>query len=270
MLWIGGGPGAGKSILAWRLSRATDLPLHPVDLWTYDHQARLPARDSPDEELARGPVAAADAFESVSRSRLELVLDDIWARELGHVPAIVEGPQLMPALASRLPAGCGVWILPDPVRTRLARAERLAREESLAGRRVTGRSRMGRLLERDALLTERIRATAAAQGRPVVEVPPTPDWSAIAAAVESALGPALRSAPRLSPGSELSRQRRHENGVAERQGRLWARDAGLTAKPTYPFGCECGQSGCRATWMTTPDDYALAAAAGQRLIAHDR
>jgi adenylate kinase family enzyme len=33
MLWIGGAPGAGKSTLAWLLSRAADLPLHPVDLW---------------------------------------------------------------------------------------------------------------------------------------------------------------------------------------------------------------------------------------------
>ncbi len=29
------------------------------------------------------------------------------------------------------------------------------------------------------------------------------------------------------------------------QGRLWMRHAGLTVMPSYPFGCECGQSGCR-------------------------
>jgi adenylate kinase family enzyme len=44
VLWIGGAPGAGKSTLAWHLSRARDLPLHPVDLWSYDHQAVLPVR----------------------------------------------------------------------------------------------------------------------------------------------------------------------------------------------------------------------------------
>lgn len=37
MLWIGGAQGAGKSTLAWALSRAHDLPLHPVDMWAYDH-----------------------------------------------------------------------------------------------------------------------------------------------------------------------------------------------------------------------------------------
>ncbi|MGH3411080.1 MAG: hypothetical protein ACRDRJ_52570, partial [Streptosporangiaceae bacterium] len=72
MLWIGGAPGAGKSTLAWHLSRTGDLPLHPVDLWSYDHQARLPAGESLDEELARGPEAAADAFEAASRTRLDL------------------------------------------------------------------------------------------------------------------------------------------------------------------------------------------------------
>jgi hypothetical protein len=87
-------------------------------------------------------------------------------------------------------------------------------------------------------------------------------------AAESALAPALRSAPRLAPGPELSGQRRYENGAAERQGRLWMADAGLTAAPSYPFGCECGTSGCRATWTETPDDYAARTASDPPLIAH--
>ena len=269
MLWVGGGQGAGKTTLSWHLSRANDLPLHRVDLWTYDHQARLPAGDSLDEQLARGPEAAADAFASRSRLRLELVLDDILARDLGRVPAIVEGPQLMPAFADQLPPGWGVWLVPDPARTRLVREERLATEEALAGRPVAGRSRVDRILRRDALIAGRIRASAAPSGRPVIEVPPVPDWPAIAAAVESALAPGLESAPRLAPGRELSRQRRYENRAASRQGRLWMRDAGLTVMPSYPFGCECGQSGCRATWLATPDDYTARTASQRPLIAHE-
>ena len=269
MLWIGGGQGAGKTTLSWYLSRANDLPLHRVDLWTYDHQARLPAGDSLDEQLARGPTAAADAFESHSRLRLGLVLDDVLARGLGTVPAVVEGPQLMPELAARLPTGAGVWLVPDPARTRAAREERLAREQAVAGRLVARRSRVSGLVQRDALLAERIRANAARDGRPVIEVPPSPDWPSVAAGMESALASVLRSAPRLAPGTELSRQRRHENEAAERQGRLWMRDAGLTTPPAYPFGCECGRSGCRAIWMATPDDYAARAGAERRLVVHD-
>jgi hypothetical protein len=269
MLWIGGGQGAGKTTLSWHLSRANDLPLHRVDLWTYDHHARMPAGDSLDEQLARGPEATADAFESHSRLRLKLVLDDIAARDLDKVPALVEGPQLMPGFAAQLPPGWCVWLLPDPARTRITSEERLANEETLAGRPVAGRSRASLILQRDAILTSRIRESAVRAGRPVIEVPPSPDWAVTAAAIESALAPALRSAPRLAPGSELSRQRRYENKAADRQGRLWMRDAGLTAMPRYPFGCECGQSGCRATWTATPDDYAARTASERRLIAHD-
>jgi hypothetical protein len=269
MLWVGGGQGAGKTTLSWGLSRAHDLPLHRVDLWTYDHQARLPARDSLDEQLAGGPEAAADAFESVSRLRLGLVLADILARDLGQVPAIVEGPQLMPGFADRLPPGRGVWLVPDPARTRLTREERLAQEEALAGRPVAGRSRLDLILQRDALIAGRIRAGATLSGRPVIEVPPVPDWPAIAAAVESVLAPVLRSAPRLAPGGELGRQRRYENRAASRQGRLWMRDAGLTVIPSYPFACECGRSGCRATRTATPDDYTARTASGRPFIAHE-
>ena len=133
---------------------------------------------------------------------------------------------------------------------------------------AAGRLRMHVLVERDAVIAERVRASAARSGRPVIEVPPRPDWSAIAAAAESALAPALRSAPRLAPGPELSRQRRYENRTADRQGRLWMRDAELTSAPSYPFGCECGTSGCRATWTVTPDDYAVRTASDRPLIAH--
>jgi hypothetical protein len=269
MLWVGGGQGAGKTTLSWHLSRANDLPLHRVDLWTYDHYARLPADDSLDEQLARGPEAAADAFASHSRLRLGLLLDDILARDLAQVPAIVEGPQLMPGFADQLPPGWGVWLVPDPARTRRAREERLAQEESLAGRPVAGRSRVDRILQRDALIAARIRASAALSGRPVIEVPPVPDWPAIAAAVESALGSVLRSAPRLAAGRELSRQRRYENRAASRQGLLWMRDAGLTVMPSYSFGCECGLSGCRATWMATPDKYTARTASDRPLVAHE-
>ena len=89
MLWVGGAQGAGKSTLCWHLSRASDLPLHPVDLWAYDHQARLPVGDTLDGQLARGPDAAADAIESVSQLRLGLLLDDIQSRDLGDRKSVV-------------------------------------------------------------------------------------------------------------------------------------------------------------------------------------
>lgn len=273
MLWIGGGPGAGKSTLAWLLSRGHDLPLHPVDLWAYDHAERQAPGQPLDDQLARGPEAAADAFEASSRARLGLVLADVAARDLGPVPALVEGPQLLPDLAGRLADGYGVWLRPDPERTRLARQERLDREQSLAadqsdGRSAARRDRTEGLLRRDALLAERLGQAAARVGRPVIEVPASPDWAQIAAAIEAALGPGLREVPRLAAGPALSAQRRRENAVAVRQGRLWAAAAGLAALPSYPFACECGTSGCRAVLRVTPDDYEERTAS-QTLVLHE-
>ena len=194
MLWIGGGQGAGKTILSWHLSRANDLPLHPIDLWTYDHQARTPAGDSLDEQLARGPEAAADAFESHSRLRLKLVLDDIAARDLGKVPALVEGPQLMPGLAAQLPPGWCVWLLPDPARTRMTREERLANEETLAGRRCPAA-----LVPLSSCSVTRSSPAASGKAQPSPAGRSSrcrrPCRPAIAAAIESALAPAWDPRP---------------------------------------------------------------------------
>src|SRR5258707_14430410 len=77
MIWIGGAPGAGKSTWARTMAHAYDLPLHPIDLWTYDHAVRLPPAKPLDEDLARGPDAAAEALTEHSRTRLELVVQDI-------------------------------------------------------------------------------------------------------------------------------------------------------------------------------------------------
>jgi hypothetical protein len=73
--------------------------------------------------------------------------------------------------------------------------------------------------------------------------------------------------PRLTAGPALSAQRRHENAVAVRQGRLWAAAGGLAGLPSYPFACECGTSGCRAAWRVTPDQYE-ARATDQALVLH--
>jgi hypothetical protein len=135
----------------------------------------MPASDSLDEQLARGPEAAADAFEAHSERWLELVLDDIAARDIGNVPVIVEGPQLMPGFATQVPPGWCVWLVPDPARARMTREERQANEETLAGRPVAGRSRTSLVLQRDAILASRIREGAILAGRPVIEVPPHPD-----------------------------------------------------------------------------------------------
>lgn len=56
---------------------------------------------------APGGPKPQHAFESVSRLWLEFALDHTVARNLGKVPVIVEGPQLVPGFA--------VSFLPDQV-----------------------------------------------------------------------------------------------------------------------------------------------------------
>lgn len=77
MVWIGGAPGAGKSTIARDLARRTDLPLHPIDLWTYDHVGRMPPLRPLAEDLAEGPEFAAQAFVKIAAA----------VREPGRLPA---------------------------------------------------------------------------------------------------------------------------------------------------------------------------------------
>ena len=90
----------------------------PIDLWTYDHAARMPSQGSLAKDLARRNGVAADAFARIARTRLELVTADCVHAGLGDVPALVEGPQLFPAMADDGPAA--VRSVPDAEQTRRA------------------------------------------------------------------------------------------------------------------------------------------------------
>lgn len=256
MIWIGGTQGSGKTTLGRHLAHTHDLPLHAIDAWTYDHASRLPPVPALAEQLAAGPEAAADVFARVGLARLPLVVDDIRSRDFGDVPALVEGPQLLPSMAGLLGPGHAVWLLTDPEQTRRARLGRGGSTE-----------RVEALVRRDAIHTERLRRGAADAGLAVIEVPTDPDWGQVAAAVERALAPALAAAPRLTPGPELSRQRRFENRTVARQLRLWAADAGLTEPPSFAFSCECGASGCEQQWEGTAEEYAAGTQSGPLLVA---
>ncbi len=245
MLWIGGSPGAGKSTIARRLARGGDLPLHPVDLWTYDHLDRVEVYRRLAGEPTESPEAAAEVFVEISRARLPVVVEDVQARGLGEVPALVEGPQLFPSML-RPDVRAAIWLVADGSLTRKARLERLADVDD-----PDARARLESLLARDEVLARRVREEAAAGGVALIEVPVEPDWDAITAQVESALG----DVPRLSPGVELSRQRQLENKAACRQLRLWQAHRGFAVLPDFPFACECGRSGCTATVPSSPDQY---------------
>jgi shikimate kinase len=86
VLWIGGGPGSGKSSIARELARRFELRLYTVDEHEAAHASRMPSFLA-DESL--------DGVLTASRHRFRLVLEDLAA--LSDSPgAIVEGTQLFP------------------------------------------------------------------------------------------------------------------------------------------------------------------------------
>ncbi|MBZ2199402.1 hypothetical protein [Occultella gossypii] len=259
MIWIGGAPGSGKSTIARSIAHANDLPLHPIDRWTYVHAALRPTRPLA-EELAKGPASAAAAFVTTARERLRLALRDVAGRRLGGVPALMEGPQLLPEMADALAVGHAVWLIPDSEQTRSARLARLDRVDDLGARRL-----LESLLQRDEVLAERIRAQARDMNRPVVEVAAEPDWPEIRNAVAAALAPALASTARLPHGEGLMRQRRFENDAAAEQITLWVAAEDVTPDPVFDFACECGGSGCTLAWSGTVSDYRRRASVGPTL-----
>jgi hypothetical protein len=124
VLWIGGGPGSGKSSIARQLAQRFDLQLYAIDEHAAAHEPRMPtmlADDTIDGVLKR------------SRHRFRLVLEDLAA--LPPSPAaIVEGAQLFPtsvAAVLRAPENA-LFLLPaehDPITQRIgweARDLRLA------------------------------------------------------------------------------------------------------------------------------------------------
>ncbi|HET7660574.1 MAG TPA: hypothetical protein VFK66_09305 [Oryzihumus sp.] len=238
MFWIGGNPGSGKSTIARQLAHELDLPLHPVDAYTYDHLDRLGDLGPPlDDVLARGPAAAADEFERVSALRLPVVVDDVRAARVGEVPTLVEGPQLHPDAVAAWAPLAAIWLVTTAERTRAAREKRLVDGDE------AGRRRVERLVERDQEIGARLGAAAAREGLPVVHVPTDVRWGGVTAAVRAELIAALAGRPRLRPGPELAARRLHENDVVHRQITAHERQIGATLPP-FPYACVCGRSGC--------------------------
>jgi dephospho-CoA kinase len=249
MVWIGGNPGSGKSTIARMLACELDLPLHPVDAYTYDHVDRLGGFGAPlDAELARGAAAAADAFERVSALRLPLVVEDVRAARVGEVPTLVEGPQLHPDAVAAWAPVASIWLVTTAERTRAAREERLVDPDEAA------RKQVDLLVERDRVLGARLGAAAARRGLPVVQVPTDVRWEGVTATVRAVILRAISERPRLRPGAELAARRRHENDVVHRQIAAHERHTGA-ALPPFPYACTCGRSGCDDVEPATTADY---------------
>jgi shikimate kinase len=107
VLWIGGGPGSGKSSIARELARRFELQLYAVDDHEQAHGPRMPTFLA--DETFHGLLTA-------SRHRFRLVLEDLAA--LPPSPgAIVEGSQLLPTSVAAVlrDPGQALFLIPATV-----------------------------------------------------------------------------------------------------------------------------------------------------------
>jgi hypothetical protein len=195
VLWLGGGPCAGKSTVADRLAVRHGLGVYHLDDWEEEHLARLDPERQPtmdafrrmsrDERWVRRTpqVLAAEAMRYWGVESLGLIVEDLRASFNGR-SVLVEGPGLYPDCLAPVLAGPdqAVWLVATEQFIRAVRAARPGRfwlpssDPELA---------LGNIIARDLLLTEHVRETAHRRGFRVVEVSGQEDVEAVTAAVEA-------------------------------------------------------------------------------------
>ncbi|HEX2744494.1 MAG TPA: hypothetical protein VHN16_08845 [Streptosporangiaceae bacterium] len=166
--WIGGGSGAGKSVIAHRIAARHGLRLYATDDVMPDHARRCPPADCPflsefaamdmDERwVNRSPQAMLETFHWFRGEGFGLIVEDLL-RLPAEPGVIAEGFRLLPRLVKPLLAepGHAVWLLPTPGFRRAAFARR-GSLWAIAGKTSDPERALGNLLERDRMFTERLR-----------------------------------------------------------------------------------------------------------------
>ncbi|PRX99110.1 hypothetical protein [Allonocardiopsis opalescens] len=180
--WIGGGSGAGKSTIARRLAERHGMRRYDTDAAMPGHARRVPAEQAPrlrafaamdmDERwLARSPRQMLDGFHWFHGEGFDLIVEDLLALPADR-PVLAEGFRLLPELVRPLLADAhrAVWLLPTP-RFRAAVFE--ARGGSAWGflaETSDPRLALRKLLQRDALFTDRLAEQTRRLGLPGLRV----------------------------------------------------------------------------------------------------
>jgi cytidylate kinase len=232
--------GIGKTTAALTLAHRYDLRLYTVDARTYEHAAKMPAETRTLDEIwvETTPEILADWFESGSRERFRLILEDLERIE-DDAPVLVEGPQVLPDLVAPLLSS------PDRASYVVARPELQrqlvqARGPGVASRTSDPARALANRLGRDEVLTQRLRAGATEHGLTLVEVDRVEDTLP---AVESRLLPRLEDWL-AQPHGDVSARRREENDIRLRQWRSHVDAAGIENPGEAELACECDQPGC--------------------------
>jgi hypothetical protein len=197
--WIGGGSGAGKSVIARRLAARHGLRLYATDDAMADHASRITPADCPslsdfiamdmDERwLNRSPETMLETFHWFRGEGFGLIVEDLL-RLPGEPGVIAEGFRLLPRLVRPLLAEPrqAVWLLPTPAFRRAAFASR-GTTWQIACRTSDPQRALRNLLERDRMFTGRLCGEARRLGLRVIEAGTTMTEDDLAGRVTEALG----------------------------------------------------------------------------------
>jgi 2-phosphoglycerate kinase len=197
--WIGGGSGAGKSVIARRVAGRHGLGVYATDDVMADHGRRCAPDDGPyltefaamdmDERwVNRSPETMLETFHWFRGEGFGLIVEDLLRRP-AEPGVIAEGFRLLPRLVQPLLAdpGHAVWLLPTSGFRRAAFGRRGSLWQ-IAGQTSDPERALGNLLERDRMFTERLRGEAQRLELRVIEVDGTVTEDGLEELVTEAFG----------------------------------------------------------------------------------
>ena len=179
--WIGGGSGAGKSVIARRVAGRHGLGVYATDDAIAGHGGRFTHNDAPllsrftamdmDERwVNRSPETMLESFPWFQGELFGLIVEDLL--RLAAEPAVIaEGFRLLPRLVKPLLAAPGqaVWLLPAPGFRRAAFASR-GSLWTIAGKTSDPERALRNLLARDHMFTGLLREETTRLGLSAIEV----------------------------------------------------------------------------------------------------
>lgn len=197
--WIGGGSGAGKSTVARRVAERHGLRRYATDDVMAEHARRctpancpllaaFAAMDMDERWLNRTPQTMLETFHWFRGEGFPLIVEDLL--RLSAAPGvIVEGFRLLPRLVKPILSNTrrAVWLLPTPEFRRVAFESRGTLWQ-IAGKTSDPPRALEKLLERDAMFTERLERESMKLGLTTIKVDGLMDEDKLAEKVAGSLG----------------------------------------------------------------------------------